>query len=57
MKLLICIRHVSFETLEATEDFIGIYETGSTPAEVITKIIKDALCRLGFDLSNCQGQV
>ena len=38
------------------EDFVGVYETASTTAETITKIIKDALCRLGLDLMDCRGQ-
>ena len=48
----VCLRHISQDTLQAHEDFVGVYKTGSTTAETLTKII----CRLGLDLNNCRGQ-
>lgn len=50
----ICIRHVSTD-MDIYED-LGLFETGSTTAEVLTTIIKDVLCRSGLDLLDCRGQ-
>ena len=35
--------------MDIHKDFLGVFETGSTTAEVLTTIIKDALCRCGLD--------
>ena len=51
----ICIRHVSTD-MDIHEDFLGLFETASTTAEVLTTIIKDALRRCGLDLLDCRGQ-
>ena len=51
----ICICHVS-DDMEIYEDFLGLYDTGNTTAEVLTTIIKDVLCRCGLDLLDCRGQ-
>ena len=51
----ICIRHVSTD-MDIHKDFLGLFETGSTTAEVLTTIIKDVLCRSGLDLLDCRGQ-
>ena len=29
----VCLRHISQDTLQAHEDFVGVYKTGSTTAE------------------------
>ena len=52
----ICLRYMSDNTNDIHEDFVGMYETGSTTAETLTLLIKDALCRFGLDLRNCCGQ-
>ena len=49
----ICLRHVSPDTFQVHEEIVGLYETDKTTAEILTKIIKDVLCRLGND---CRGQ-
>ena len=49
----ICLRYMSDNTNDIHEDFVGMYETGSTMAETLTLLIKDAL---GLDLHNCCGQ-
>ena len=51
-----CLWYVSGETLEIHEDFSGPYETGNTTAKTLTLLIKDAMCRLGLDLSDRCGQ-
>ena len=48
----ICIHHVS-AYMDVHEDFLGLFETGSTTTEVLTTIIKDVLCRSGLDLLDC----
>ena len=50
----ICIRHVSAD-MDIHEDFLGLFETVCTTAEVLTTIIKDVLCRSGLDLLDCRG--
>ena len=52
----ICLRYMSDDTNQTHEDFVGMYETGSTTAETLTLLTKDALCRFGLDLHNCRGQ-
>ena len=52
----ICLRYTSDDSNQTHEDFVGMYETGSTTAETLTLLIKDALCRFGLDLHNCRGQ-
>ena len=52
----ICLRYMSDNTNDIHEDFVGMYETGSTMAETLTLLIKDALCRFSLDLRNCRGQ-
>ena len=47
---------MSEDTNQTHEDFVGMYETGSTTAEILTLLIKDALSRFGLDLRNCRGQ-
>ena len=52
----LCLRYMSDDTNGMHEDFVGMHETGSTTAETLTLLIKDALCRFGLDLRNCRGQ-
>ena len=52
----ICLRHVSPDTLQVHEDLFGLYETEKSTAEILTKIIKYVLCRLGLDLNDCRVQ-
>ena len=47
-----------FKTLEATEDFIGLYETGGTTAEAaITKNNQGCTLQTWIDLSNSRTSV
>ena len=52
----ICLRYISHDLNQTHEDFVGMYETGSTTTETLTLLIKDALCRFGLELCNCRGQ-
>ena len=52
----ICLRCMTDNTNDIHDDFVGMYEIGSTTAETLTLLIKDALCRFGLDLCNCHGQ-
>ena len=42
--------------MDIHENFLRLFETDSTTAEVLTTIIKDILCCSGLDLLDCQGQ-
>jgi len=44
------------KTLDIHEDLVGLYETGSTKAETITKLIEAFVCRLGLDVNDSRGQ-
>ena len=52
----ICLRHVSADTLEVHEDFMGLYETDNTTSETLTLLVKDAMCRYSLSLTDCRGQ-
>jgi hypothetical protein len=51
----ICLRFVN-KLMEIEEYFIGFYETGSTNAETLVRIIQDVLLRLGLNINDCRGQ-
>jgi hypothetical protein len=51
----ICVRYVDTK-LTVHERFFGFYETSCTTAEKLFEIIKDALMRFGFRLTDCRGQ-
>ena len=52
----ICLKYTSNDSNQTHEDFVGMYKTGSTTAETLTLLIKDALCRFGLDLHSCREQ-
>ena len=52
----ICFRHVDTNALEVHKEFVGLYETENTTADILTRIIKDVIYRLGLDLKDCRGQ-
>ena len=53
----ICLRHVSADTLEVQEEFMGLYETDNTTSERLTLLVKDAMWRrYGLSLLDCRGQ-
>lgn len=54
-QLVICFRWVD-QSLEAHEDFIGMYAIESTEASVILRSIRDILMRLNLSLSKVRGQ-
>lgn len=54
-QVAICIRSVDSD-LRPKEYFIGLYETSNTTGEVLSKLILDALQRLGLDITNLRGQ-
>lgn len=51
----ISIRSVDAE-FEIYEDFLGLYETSSTTAETLVKILKDVLLRFQLPIHRCRGQ-
>lgn len=54
-QLVICFCWVD-QSLEAHEDFIGMYAIESTEASVILRSIRDILMRLNLSLSKVRGQ-
>lgn len=54
-QVAICLRSVTTD-LQVEEQFIGLYSVESTTALVLSTVIKDALLRLGLDLSYLRGQ-
>ena len=52
---VIVIRWVD-DKLETHEDFIGFYALPVANSDTIVEVIKDALVRLGLNLSDCRGQ-
>lgn len=50
-----CIR-VATEDLESIEYFVGLYETSSTDAATLFKIVKDVMIRLDLGIENLRGQ-
>ena len=44
------------ETLEAHEEFIGLYMTSSITADSLVSIIKDTLLRMNLKIQHCRGQ-
>ena len=51
----ICVRWVGND-LQDHEDFLGLYQVDSINADTLTIHIKDALLRIGVQLSQCRGQ-
>ena len=51
----VCIRHVD-QNLEVHEDFVGFYEQQETTGAALASTVKDALLRLGLDLTCLRGQ-
>ena len=43
-------------SLEAHEDFFGVYETGSATLDSLVHIIKDAMLQFNLKLENCRLQ-
>ena len=54
-QVAICLRSVN-KQLEVEEQLIGLYSVESTSALVLSTVIKDALLRLGLDLTQLRGQ-
>ena len=44
------------KTLEAHEEFIGLYMTSSITADSLVSIIKDTLLRMNLKIEHCRGQ-
>ena len=55
-QLVICIRWISNDDLEAHEDVVGLYLINDISAFTIVQSIKDALLRLNLPLAKCRGQ-
>ena len=56
-QLIVCIRWISNEDLEAHEDVMGLYKIEDLTAATIVHVIKDTLFRLNLVLSKCRGHV
>jgi len=54
-QVVVCIQWVD-ENLESHEDFIGLYEVGSTQAAMLVSVIRDVLVRLNLSVSKIRGQ-
>lgn len=54
-QVVLCCRWVD-GNLEAHEDFIGMYITGSTEASALVRIIYDVLIRLNLSINKLRGQ-
>ena len=48
-QVVVCLRWVN-ETLKVQEDFVGLYEVGSTGAETIYTAMNDVLLRLNLSI-------
>jgi hypothetical protein len=54
-QVVVCIRWVD-ENLESHENFIGLYEVGSTQAAMLVGVIRDVLVRLNLSVQKIRGQ-
>ena len=51
----VCLRYVS-RSLDVNESFLGFYETSSTTADILFRILQDTLVRFQLSFENCRGQ-
>ena len=44
--------HYVDKNLQIHEDFVGLYNPPNTTGEMLSQVVKDALMRMTFDISN-----
>lgn len=55
-QVVICMRWVDTDKLEAHEEFLGLYQVDSTDASTILSVIHDVLLRLNISISKLRRQ-
>ena len=55
-QVVICMRWIDTDSLEAHEEFLGLYQVDSTDASTILSVIHDVLLRLNISLTKLRGQ-
>ena len=55
-QFIVCVRYVDKDSLEVTEDFIGVYQVDNIQSKTLAAALKDALVHMALRLDDVRGQ-